>query len=190
MKKNIKKKKKQTGKGKYVFAFFLSIVFIIGGLIAFYKVRYPVKYQDEIAKYSDSYSLDRTMVASLINEESSFNPNAVSKVGAIGLMQITPSTGAFIANKLGETNYDSSKLFEPDTNIRYGCYYLKYLRDRFVDTKVVLTAYNAGETTVRMWLKDKQYSADGVTLVKIPYNVTNSYTTKILNGMKHYSNRI
>lgn len=186
----MKKKNKKERKGKYFLAFLLTVIFVVGGLFAFYKIRYPVKYQDEIAKYSDSYSLDRTMVASLINEESSFNPNAVSKAGAIGLMQITPSTGQFVANKLGDTNYDASQLFEPDTNIKYGCYYLKYLREKFVDTKVVLTAYNAGETTVRLWLKDKQYSTDGVTLSKIPYNVTDNYTTKIINGMKHYSNRI
>ncbi len=184
------KKKKKERNGKYILAFLLAVVLIVGGFFAIYQLRYPVKYQNEIAKYADSYSLDRTMVASLINEESSFNPNAVSKVGAIGLMQITPSTARFVANKLGDKNYEDSQLFDPDTNIKYGCYYLKYLRDKFVDTKVVLTAYNAGETTVRLWLKDKQYSLDGVTLSKIPYNVTNNYTTKILSGMRHYTNRI
>ncbi len=183
-------KKKKEKKGKYVFAFFVAVIVLVGGLFAIYKIRYPVKYQEEIAKYADSYSLDRTMVASLINEESSFNPNAVSKTGAIGLMQITPSTGYFVASQLGETNYDDSKLFDPETNIKYGCYYLKYLREKFVDTKVVLTAYNAGETTVRLWLKNKEYSTDGVTLSKVPYNVTDNYTTRILTGMSHYSNRI
>lgn len=190
MKKKNKNKNKKERKGKYVFAFFLAIVIMVGGLFAIYKIRYPIKYQNEIAKYSESYSLDKTMVASLINEESSYNPNAVSKAGAIGLMQITPSTGQFIANRLGESNFDASQLFDPDTNIKYGCYYLRYLREKFVDTKVVLTAYNAGETTVRLWLKDKQYSTDGVTLNKIPYNVTDSYTTKIISGMRHYANRV
>ncbi len=183
------KKEKTKKKFGYVFAFFLSIAVICIGMFAFYQIKYPLKYSEYIIKYSNEYSLDKELVASLINEESSFVSSAVSKKGAIGLMQILPSTGEYIASQLNE-NFYNEKLFDPETNIRYGCYYLNYLRDKFVDEKVYLSAYNAGETTVNFWLANKDISKDGVTLNKIPYSVTADYTNRILMGKKHYRGRI
>lgn len=186
MKKENKSRKKKIG---MFFAFVISIAIICIGMLAFYQIRYPVKHQNYIAKYSAEYSLDKELVASIINEESSFDASIVSSKGAVGLMQILPSTGEYIASKLGETFY-SEKLFDPETNIKYGCYYLNYLRDKFVYEKVYLSAYNAGETTVSLWLANKELSKDGKTLNKIPYTITASYTNKILQGKKHYKGRI
>lgn len=185
-----KNKKKSKSKVGYFISFFVAIILICGGMFAFYQIRYPVKYKETIIKYADTYAINRQLVASLINEESSFNENAVSKVGAMGLMQITPSTGEYIAQKLGVEDYKTEDLFDVETNIKFGCYYLNYLREKFVDERVYLSAYNAGETTVSLWLNNKDISSDGVTLDKIPYNVTEHYTNRILNGMKHYSGRI
>ena len=184
------KNRKQKSKAIYFISFFVAIILIVGGMYAFYQIRYPVKYKETIVKYADTYAISPRLVASLINEESSFDPNAVSKAGAMGLMQITPSTGEYIAKKLGVQDYKTEDLFDVDTNIKFGCYYLSYLRERFVDEQVYLAAYNAGETTVSIWLNNKEISSNGVTLDKIPYNVTQNYTNKILQGMKHYTNRI
>jgi len=180
------KKKRKVG---YFVAFFVCIALIIGGALVFYQVKYPVRYQEYILKYTEVYSLDKTLVCSLINEESSFDTNAVSTKGAIGLMQITSTTGAFIADKLDE-EYLEENLYDPETNIRYGCFYLDYLRTKFVDEQVYLSAYNAGESTVRLWLANSNLSDDGVTLSTIPYKITREYTASILQGKSHYVGRI
>ncbi len=186
----MKEKVKKQNKVIYFIAFFIAIFLIVIGITTFYNIKYPIKYKDYIIKYADKYSLERELVASVINEESSYNSKAISKNGAIGLMQILPSTGEYIAKKLGDENYSTEKLFDEETNIRYGCYYLSYLKEKFSDKKVYLSAYNAGETTVSMWLKDRELSGDGILLLDIPYNVTKNYTYKILDGMRHYKGRI
>lgn len=183
-------KVKKKSNFKYFLIFFIVIGLILLAMFAFYKIRYPLKYGDIIAKYSNEYKLDKTLVASLINEESSFDKNAVSHMNAMGLMQISPTTAKFIAEKLDDKDFVVENLFDPDTNIKYGCYYLSYLKDKFKDRVVYLSAYNAGETTVSLWLSSSKNSDDGVTLKKIPYNITHNYTTRIINGMKHYKGRL
>ncbi len=185
----MKVKKKKGNKTGYFLVFFIAVALILGGAFLLYQVKYPVKYENFIIKYSSQYALDKTMVCSLINEESSFNKDAVSAKGAMGLMQITPATGEFISNKLGE-EFMKENLLDPETNIRYGCFYLDYLRAKFVDEEVYLSAYHAGETTVRLWLSNQNLSKDGVTLEKVPYKITREYTTSILQGKNHYVGRI
>lgn len=182
-------KSKAKRKGIYVVAFFLLVGMIVGSVALFTAIRYPLKYEDSIIKYSQMYNLDKTLVASVINEESSFNKDAVSRKGAIGLMQLSPATAKFIAESLGE-EYGVEKLYDVDTNIRYGCYYLSYLRAKFPDPKVYLSAYNAGETAVRLWLKNKDNSVNGSSLKKIPYRATNDYVSRILHGKELYYGRI
>ncbi len=146
---------------------------------------YPVKYKDYVLEYSKEFNLDSKLVFSTIKVESSFNKKAVSNKGAKGLMQITDSTGEFIAVKLQESNYD---LFNEQTNIKFGCYYLRYLFNKFEDLTVVLCAYNAGEGNVNKWLSIKEYSVDGKTLVKIPYKETEEYVNKINKSFEKYKN--
>lgn len=169
-------------------SFFVIVGILVGSAMLFTTIRYPLKYEDEITKYSAEYSLDKNLVASIINEESSFNKGAVSSKGACGLMQLTPSTAKFICHELGQ-EYDENNLFVPKKNIEYGCFYLNYLRKKFVDEKVYLSAYNAGESNVRLWLNDSSNSKDGVTLYKIPYTATSEYVNKIISGKKMYQGR-
>jgi len=173
--------------------YFLSLVILFVGIYSFnfiyVDVNYPIKYQELISEYSQKYNLDPKFVASVINTESGFNKNAVSSSGAVGLMQIMPNTAEYIADLLNE-DFSEDKLFEAETNIKYGCYYLNYLNNKFSDEKVVLCAYNAGETTVSKWLKNKENSNDGIRLSKIPYKGTAIYSDKILNGEKFYFGRI
>lgn len=173
--------------------YFLSVVVTIILVLAFnflyFNVKYPLKYKREIIKYSNEYNLQPTFVASVINAESSFNTNATSKKGAIGLMQILPSTANYIASMLNE-EFSTKNLYNPETNIKYGCYYLNYLSNKFYSATEVLCAYNAGESIVRSWLKDTNLSKDGKTLKTIPYNVTKNYTQKIIQNQKYYMCRI
>jgi soluble lytic murein transglycosylase len=150
--------------------------------------RLPLAYQDEIKKYAAAYDLDPARVAAVIYCESSFQPEAVSSAGARGLMQIMPETGGWIAEKLKDTSYyTDEKLFEPELNIRYGCWYLNYLDGRYDgDLTKATAAYHAGGTRVDEWLADKEYSTDGVTLATIPYDSTRAYVANVKTAYEHY----
>ncbi|MBS1455663.1 MAG: lytic transglycosylase domain-containing protein [Clostridia bacterium] len=144
---------------------------------------YPTEYKKEVIAASDRFGTDKVLIFSVINAESGFDKNAVSKKGAAGLMQIMPETAVFIAGKLGIKTYD---LFDPGTNILFGAYYLNYLLSRFGDKITAVAAYNAGEGNVEKWLKAKEYSADGKTLKSVPYPETSAYIKKIKKSLKKY----
>ena len=147
------------------------------------KVFYPLKFKEEIIKYSNKYSLDTTLVFSVVKCESSFNEKAVSDKGALGLMQITKPTANYIAKKLKVNDYD---LFNVATNLDFGCYYLSYLYKRFSHTDTVIIAYNAGEGNVSNWLRNKNYSLDGISLDKIPFPETRLYLKEINKTLSKY----
>ena len=99
------------------------------------------------------------------------------------------ATAKYISNLMGENEFKTEMLFDPEKNINYGCYYLKYLFARFENEKVSLSAYNAGEGNVSKWLKDEKYSDDGITLKSMPYYETLNYVEKIENGVNYYKDR-
>ena len=144
---------------------------------------YPLKYQDEVNEFSEKFSIDKALIYAVIKVESSFNENAKSVKGAKGLMQIIDSTAEFIANKTGAKEYD---LFNAKTSIGFGCWYLRYLMNKFSSLTSALCAYNAGEGNVYAWLNNKNYSLDGVNLVKIPFNETKEYVNKIEKAYDKY----
>ena len=147
------------------------------------KYFYPLSYKEIICKYADEYRLDRELVFSVVKVESGFDKNAVSSAGAMGLMQITEKTGAYIAERLCVTKYD---LFDAENNLRFGCYYLRYLISRFEVLETALCAYNAGEGRVDEWLDDTAYSSDGKTLNLIPFKETQEYIVKIKKTFSKY----
>ncbi len=176
-------------KTAYFLSVILTAILIFAFNVIYFNIKYPLKYKQEIIKYSTQFNLQPTFVASVINAESSFNCNAVSKKGAIGLMQILPSTASYIANLLNEP-FENVDLFNADTNIKYGCFYLNYLENKFKTEKEVLCAYNAGETVVNNWLRNTNLSSDGKILNNIPYPVTKNYAQKIMQSKKYYLGRI
>ena len=147
------------------------------------KYVYPLKYKELVFEYADYYGLERALVFAVIKTESSFNPKAESRAGAIGLMQITKRTGEYIANKLGVEKYD---LLDNSDNINFGCYYIKYLYVRFKDMNTAMVAYNAGEGNVSLWLMDENLSTDGKTLKSIPFGESREYLNKIQKNFKKY----
>ena len=173
----------------FFISFFISISLILIFAFGYYNVYYPIRYKEYINKYSQEYNLQPELVASVINAESGFNKNAKSNKGAIGLMQILPSTGKYISSMLNE-EFSINKLYNPETNIRYGCFYLNYLNKKFKNERISLCAYNAGENTVFLWLKNDSLSKDGINLDSIPYKLTDDYVKKIIRGTKFYINRV
>ena len=156
------------------------ILFFLGIIYCCFHFIYPQKYNDLIKKYSNEYRLSPSLVASIINVESNYNSKAISSVGAIGLMQIMPSTAKWLTGT-------EQNLLEPETNIKIGCMYLNYLKTHFLNLKCILAAYNAGPNKVLIWLKDEEFSKDGINLIKTPYIETNNYIVKVQNNLKVYN---
>jgi len=115
---------------------------------------YPLPYRDEIYLYSQQNGLDPLFVASIVYNESGFRPSAVSPEGAVGLMQIMPDTGRWVAEQLGFAAFDPEMLEDPATNIMIGTWYLAELKREFGGKLVlVVAAYNAGRGRVREWVE-------------------------------------
>ena len=168
--------------------FFALLVLVILLCVAFYTLRYlyPQKYSDKVDMYSEKYGIESSMVYAIIKCESNFNENAISHANAYGLMQITRDTYEWAAKRENDKDYLENTLFDPDTNIRYGCVIYSIFKNEFASPSVCLAAYNAGRTRVKTWLGDKNYSADGKTLDKIPYAETENYVKKVLRTQKIY----
>lgn len=149
---------------------------------------YPMKYQEYVTYYADKYSIDPLMLYSFIRTESNFNPKAESDAGARGLMQITEVTFDWIKSKIAPTEdltFDS--LYDPETNIRFGCYFVSYCLLRYQDDlATAAAAYHSGWGTVDELLAQPEYSADGKTLDHYPYPQMRQYVKKITESYQRY----
>ena len=140
----------------------------------FNKSIYPLKYESYVEKYSKEFDVDKCLVYSIIKNESNFDPDAVSSVGAIGLMQLMPETFTWLQNYrtdfMPDKLMDSNKLYDPKVNIEYGVYLLRYLLE-FYDgnTSLAVCAYNAGTGAVDNWLAEGTISSDNVLAENVPY---------------------
>lgn len=153
----------------------------------FYKNRYPIVHEDVVEKYCDLYDVDKYLVQSIIRTESFFDEKAISSKGAIGLMQIMPDTGVWVAEKLKLENFTTEDLFDSEKNIMIGVWYINYLSDKFDgNMNNVIVAYNAGPTNVSKWLAEKNFSSDGENLSDIPFEETKKYKDKVNNAYQMY----
>lgn len=163
-------------------ALFLTVLIGFGfyvGQQIYIKNRYPLKYKEDIEVYAKAYALDPYLVASVIWVESKFDAQAESGKGALGLMQIMPETGGWIAEKLGEKDFSPEDLRNPQTSIAFGCWYLNYLSGRFSgEMKLVLAAYNSGPARVDEWIANDDYTEQG-NLVNIPYSETDDFVKRV-----------
>lgn len=180
------------GRGTFIYIAVAALLLLLAVATALYLGRvlerrtYKLKYPELIKLYSVEYSLDPYLVASVIHIESSNKKDAVSSAGALGLMQVMPETGKWIAGKLAVEPFSSDMLFEPELNIRFGCWYLEFLTERFKqDRFLVLAAYNAGHGNVEKWLKDPLLSKDG-QLTDIPFRETKNYVEKVQRAYEKY----
>ena len=173
-------------------AIFLLIVAIIAhfGMKAYKHIEkeyiYPIKYSEYIEKYAEQNELDKSLVYAVVKCESGFDSGAVSDIGAKGLMQLTDDTYEWVLSKTTKSPFYADDLLVPEKNIQAGCALLKLHLDEFSDEGCSLAAYHAGRSKVKEWLRDENYSSDGVTLTKIPYSDTASYVTKVLDTKQKY----
>lgn len=149
------------------------------------KQLYPREFTEYVEKYSNEFSVPEELVFAVIYCESSFDPDAKSSVGAIGLMQLMPATLDWLSGLLDEES-PSGEINDPETNIKYGTFYLSYLYEKFGSWETALAAYNAGHGRVATWLEDSEYSDDGITLKYIPFEETRSYVNRVLSAKEEY----
>ncbi len=147
---------------------------------------YPLEYQEYVERYAKENNIDKYLVYAVIKTESGFRPDAVSNVGARGLMQIMEDTFEWIKFKSGDNDAVYYDMYDAENNIKYGCRLLGYLTEEFGNVEAVAAAYHAGRGNVNEWLADKRYSADGVHLDKIPISDTAHYVSKIQKAINKY----
>lgn len=143
---------------------------------------HPMYYTDLIARYAGEYNLRPAFVTAIILNESSFRTDAESNVGARGLMQLMPDTAEWIAGKLDVSGYSFERMYDAESNIRFGTWYLNYLSKLFRgDPVAVACAYHAGQSTVASWLSDRSISPDGITLPleNLPNGPTKTYAGRV-----------
>jgi len=166
-------------------AVLIVLIIIVGGYMFILK-RFPMDHADIIGRYAAEYGLEPSLVAGVVSTESSFDADAESHAGAVGLMQLMPDTAEWIAGKMDMDDYSEELLNDEETNISMGCWYLAYLLKRFDGNKVnALAAYNAGPGKVDEWLKDESYARDG-ELCNIPYKETADYVVRVERAQKIY----
>lgn len=169
---------------------FITLLIVLG-LMALpnfiLKSTYPKKYEDLVWKYAQDFNLDPYLVLAIIKAESNFNPSVESHKGAKGLMQLIDRTSLWGAEQLKLKDFNVRQTFEPETNIRIGCWYLDNLMNEFnQDVLLVLAAYNGGSGNVSKWLKDKNLNPTGQKLEQIPFKETDEYVKRVVKNYNIY----
>ena len=155
--------------------------------LAYWRILFPKAWWETIKTESAKNNLDPYMVASLIRQESEFNPSVISYANAYGLMQIEPSTGKQLAREEGNTHFQTFQLLDPETNIRLGCRYLRQMLDKVGGVpEYAFAAYNAGDNRVADWEAAGPYSGIDEFVESIPFTQTREYVEAILRNEETY----
>lgn len=200
-----KRRKKKTRAFPKFFVF-LVILIIAGGLIYIYRdnivesarrlspnvFTYPTEYEEYVIKYSNEYDIDPRYVFAVINTESHFDPDATSDVGARGLMQIMEDAYDWIKFRLNdqrEHTYDD--MYDPELNIQYGTYMLKYLYDKFDGSyELAAAAYHGGMNAVDDWIDDGTVDPENFAIEDVPSDITANYIYKVMNAYTKYQEKL
>ena len=155
--------------------------------LPYWRILFPEPYWETIKAESAKNDLDPYLVASLIRQESEFNPSAISPANAYGLMQMLPSVGRSLAREEGMNHFETFQLLDPETNIRLGTRYLRKTLDRFGGvTEYALAAYNAGDERVVDWQEAGPYQGIDEFVESIPFTETREYVEAILRNIETY----
>lgn len=188
------RRRKQSRRGKRLLAVIIAFCLLCFGGWKIWnsdavqmRFVYMWDYQQDIITYSQKNNIDPFLVAAIIKNESNFKHKAVSGVGAVGLMQIMPETGRWIAEQMGLEKYKDSDLYLTKTNIRMGCWYVGELDHEFKQNMtLVMIAYNAGRGQTREWMQENGWTYDFNDVQAIPYADTREYVAKVLHDRDKY----
>lgn len=172
------------------FLVYLALALAIGILVygrPLLKQAFPIPFAEVILRAAEETGTEPLLLVAIMRVESSFNPHAESPKGAKGLMQVMPSTGAWVAERLGMSDFDVSRLEDPETNIQIGAWYFAYLKNLFDDNTIAaLAAYNGGLGNVQRWLREEIWSGQVDDLMNIPFPETRAYVQKVLSTVEVY----
>jgi soluble lytic murein transglycosylase len=153
----------------------------------YWEALFPKAYWSDLRRYAAANGLDPYLVASLIRQESEFNPYAVSRANAVGLMQLLPKTGKAVAKEVKLKRYSSSQLYTPAVNLQLGTRYFRGMVDKFGGSfEYALAAYNAGSDRVEEWLGQGKYRDPQEFVESIPFTETREYVQAILRNANVY----
>jgi soluble lytic murein transglycosylase len=153
----------------------------------YWEALFPKAYWSDLKRSSAANGLDPYLVASLIRQESEFNPNAVSRANAVGLMQLLPKTGKAVARQVNLKRYNASQLYTPTVNLQLGTRYFRGMVDKFGGSfEYALAAYNAGSDRVEEWLGQGTYRDPQEFVESIPFTETREYVQAILRNASVY----
>ena len=148
---------------------------------------YPFPYREAVEQYAEHYHVDRDLAVAVMKNESKFQTEARSHRGAVGLMQLMPETAEWIADQLEDGSFRIDQLHDPETNIRYGIWYLATLEREFGGNDVLaVAAYNAGHGVVLGWMQEHHWGNDFSDINAIPYEETRAYVRKVLKDREKY----
>lgn len=171
----------------YLLLFLICLYLLISRADYIAQRAYPFAYREIIITEAHKNRLEPLLVAAVIFVESSFNEKAQSAKGARGLMQIMPETGMWVAGQLGMDNFTAELLFEPQTNIAIGTWYIRDLLQQFNgNIYLALAAYNGGRSNVSMWLQKGIWDGRRETLKSIPFPETRYFVLKVERTYQRY----
>jgi soluble lytic murein transglycosylase len=154
---------------------------------AYWDALFPRPYWADLKRFSVANGLDPYLVASLIRQESEFNPLAVSRANAVGLMQLLPKTGKVVAHQVELRGYNPTQLFTPAVNLQLGTRYFRGMVDKFGGSfEQALAAYNAGSDRVEDWMGQGQYRDAPEFVESIPFTETREYVQAIMRNTAVY----
>lgn len=152
-----------------------------------WKLAYPLYYKNTVNSYSKRRNLDPYLMISLIREESTFNPDAKSSVGAIGLMQLMPSTASYVCSNQSICSKNNFNLYSVEDNISLGTTYFAYILAKLGHNEMLATlAYNGGPGAVQKWHKSLNYDDYDEFVENIPYDETRNYLKKVFASYWNY----
>lgn len=153
----------------------------------YWELVFPRPYWSSLMSDAQAQGLDPFLVAALIRQESEFNPDAVSRANAYGLMQLLPVTGKQLSRKLGHRHFSTSELLNPEINLQLGTIDLKNAIAKYNgQVEYALASYNAGDTPVRQWIGRGDYKDIAEWVESIPYSETRDYVQSILRNREMY----
>ena len=152
-----------------------------------FALRFPTPYREVVRGYSQQLDLDEAWVYGLVRQESRFSADARSSAGAVGLMQLMPTTARAVAKRFGISGVDRSSFHTVDTNIGLGTYHLRQLLDSLDNQPVLASAaYNAGLTRARDWRAER--TLEGAAYAEtIPFSETRDYVRKVMSNTMYYA---
>ena len=151
--------------------------------------RYPTPHRDAVSAAARQWGLDEALMYAIIRQESRFMPEARSRVGATGLMQLMPATARWVARQIPVQHYKPELLTRPDINVNMGTYYFGRVLAELGHPMLATAAYNAGPGRARRWREER--ALDGAVYAEtIPFNETRDYVKKVFANAWFYRHRL